>query len=426
MKTLSTLVLVVAASTLSLSAGAADAPAAPNAAEHAAAVAAKQAKLAQIKADTARVLQSNAAAARAAASNTKAQGTNTYPGSPVPNPVRAYPPSCAAYPLPDKASGPSSEIYSTVMSLYTRDISGATHDPEQVGVTIWRIACSTGGSPTPYNSTGQFYNAMTFLRIDRTAANEGNTEVFPTFPFLSLSQAPLTGSEDAAVVRAATEPNTWVSDGTFDSPIYNSTTYVLENFLTLDSSGNVDPAYNHQYSDAFTLFVNPFFSSSTPGVVAFPINAYSPTTSTYPDAFNPLPIDGYESTSWFDPAHDGEGMLVQIYDNGASDTGHRTIATGWYTYDPTGRPFWILAQGTMAVGATSVQATAYYTTGGGFAGGAGAATTTQWGTVTFSFPDCNHMNFTYNGQTDATTAGPGGTGSRSWVRIANINGLACE
>ena len=432
MKICSTLALAFAAAAFNLPAvadsSAAPSPkAAPDAAQHAAAITTRQATLAQLKANTARALRTHAAAANADVARPKSQGSETSPGSPSPNPVRAYPPSCASYPLPDAPSGPSSEVYSVAMPFYTRDLAGQVHTPEVVGVTIWRIACSSGGTATPYNSTGDFYNAMTLMRIDRSAANEGQTtNGFPTFPILFLAQSPLTGTEPQALVRAASEPNTWVDDGLYDAPIINSTTYVLENFLVAGTNGDVDLGYNHQYSDAFTLFVDPYLSDADPGIYQIPINAYAPTSSTYPDAFNPLPIDGYMSTSWFDPDHNGEGMTVQVYDNGPSDPGHRTFASTWYTYDSTGRPYWLVAQGTIAVGATSFQADAYYANGGGFAGSAGDATLTSWGTVTYSFANCNTLNFSFNGSTDGTTAGPGGSGTRSWVRIANENGLGCE
>ena len=42
------------------------------------------------------------------------------------------------------------------------------------------------------------------------------------------------------------------------------------------------------------------------------------------------------------------------------------------------------------------------------------------------FPDCNTMKFTYNGHTDAQTNGPGGSGTRTWTRLANINSLVCD
>jgi len=353
----------------------------------------------------------------AAAAGAKAYGHNTSPGSPTPNAYRTYPPSCAAYPLPDAPSGPAGQIYTTTMQFWTRDAAGNPVTPEVVGVTIWRIACSSGGYVTPYNTTGNFYNSMTLMRVDRDASVDHHRDLpYPTFPFLQTNQGTTDLTDDSTRVRAAAEPNTVMADGSYDSPIYDSTTYVLENF-------NLGANYYHEYNDAFTLIINPGLGDPDPGVRTFDIAAYSPTTSTYPDAFNPLPIDGYLSTSWFSPDHGGEGMEVQVYDG---DANSRTFTAGWYASDSTGRPFWLFAQGNVPIGATTVQTTAVYVSGGGFAGSAGNATTNQWGTVTFSFPDCNHMHFTYNGQTDAATAGPSGNGTRDWIRVANTNGLACE
>jgi len=416
MNTLSRLALTVAVGAFTVPA-LADVPSAADIAAHNALVASKRAQLADAMAQ-AKALR----VVPAVAAGAKALGQNTYPGSPTPNPYRTYPPSCAAYPLPDAPSGPTDQIYSRQMPFWTRDPNGNPLSPEIVTVTIWRIACSSGGSVTPYNSTGNFYNSMTFLRVDRSSANDNHSDYYPTFPWLQTNQGGLAWGNQAANVRAASEPNTVEADGPYDAPIISSTTYVLENY-------NANPAFYHEYNDAFTLSINPGLGSADPGTQLFDIPAYNPGSASnpaYPDAFNPLPIDGYMSTSWYSPDHGGEGMTVQVYDNGPSDTGNRTFAAGWYASDATGRPFWLLAQGTVPVGATSVQTTAYYTNGGGFAGSAGNATVNTWGTVTFSFQDCNHMHFTYNGQTDAATAGPSGSGSRDWIRVANENGLGCE
>jgi hypothetical protein len=410
MNTLSRLALTVAVGAFTVPA-LADVPSAADVAAHNALVSSTRAQLAQAKAQ-AKALR----VAPAVAPGAKALGQDTYPGSPTPNPYRAYPPSCAAYPLPDAPSGPSDQVYSTQMPFWTRDALGNILTPEVVTVTIWRIACSSGGSVTPYNSTGNFYNSMTFLRVDRSAANDGEDTYYPTLPLVQTNQGNLAWDNPASQIRIAAEPNTVVSDGAFDAPIYNSTTFVLENF-------NYSPAFYHEYNDAFTLSINPGLGGTNPGTVTFNIDAYNPTSTTYPDAFNPLPIDGYMSTSWYSPGHGGEGMQIQVYDG---DANNRTFAAGWYAADSTGRPFWLLAQGTVPIGATSVQTTAYYTSGGGFGGSAGDATVAPWGTVTFSFPDCNHMHFTFNGQTDAATAGPSGSGTRDWIRVANTNGLGCE
>ncbi|MEP7098097.1 MAG: hypothetical protein ABI748_10580, partial [Dokdonella sp.] len=277
---------VAAGIALSVSASAAT-TSVSDAATHNAAVSAMRARLAAAR-----------ATALTANVNSKAMGQYVYPGAPMANPYRAYPPSCAAYPLPDKASGPASGIYSVRMPLFTRDSSGNAQPPETVTITIWRMACSSTGSKTPYNTDGG-YNAMTLMRIDRDPANDNHTDVFPTFPLLQVQQLGVGYNDLASIVRAANEPNTVLSDGMFDAPLYSSATYVLENF-------NFGSAYNHLYSYAFNLRIDP--SANNAPKVEFQIPAYSPSQSTYPDAYNPLPLDGYMSGTWYDPQKSGEGM----------------------------------------------------------------------------------------------------------------------
>lgn len=383
----------------------AGAPSAEGAAAHEAAISAIRAGLASA-AVAHRVQRPHAKAAAA-----KAMGSDTYPGSPAPNPARAYPPSCAAWPLPDAASGTS---WTARVPLYTRNAAGQEVTSEPVTITIWRIACSSSGNRTPYNTDGG-YNSMTLMRIDRDAANEGHTDVYPTFPVLQVSQGGVSYSDAASIARAATEPNTVVADGPFDAPIFYSTTYVLENY-------NVGGDYTHVYDQAFQLMVSPYASDANP--VEFTIPAYDPAQNTYPDAFTDLPIDGYMAASWYDPSHGGEGMLVNVLDN---PDGSRTFFGAWFTYDPLGLPFWITVQGVFPVGAVAVDATGYYQTGGGFAGDFGSTTDQHvWGTLHFAFPNCATMVFSYNGQTDTQTNGPGGSGTRTWTRIADNNGMNCE
>ena len=334
----------------------------------------------------------------------KVMGSQPFPGSPGPNAFRAYPPSCAADPLPDQASGP---IHSARVPLYA--IQGTNGVIENVTVTVWRLACSSSGNAMTYNPTGAD-NAITLMRIDRD--NDSNTSVVPRFPLVEASQGGSSFGAQDSLVRVAMEPNTVISDVPFDSALPTSTTYVLENY-PYQGSGYFT------YSDGFTLRIDPQLNGVAPVDMTIPF--YSPG----PDASNPLPIDGYMGTSWYDPAHSGEGMLAQVIDN--ADRTTRTFFASWYTYDPNGLPFWITAQGVFAIGAASVDATGYYQTGGGFAGNFGSSTTQHiWGTLRFSFPNCSKMAFSYSGQTDAQTNGPGGNGSRTWTRVADNNGMSCE
>ena len=133
------------------------------------------------------------------------------------------------------------------------------------------------------------------------------------------------------------------------------------------------------------------------------------------------------SSSYFDPAHGGEGFVLEVYDNPGGTT--RTVFAAWYTYDPLGLPFWLIGQGVINVGANVMTgAPVYYYTNGGFAGDFGATVDSHpWGTITMSFANCNTLNFSYNGATDPNVVdGPAGSGTRTWVRLADINGLNCE
>jgi hypothetical protein len=46
--------------------------------------------------------------------------------------------------------------------------------------------------------------------------------------------------------------------------------------------------------------------------------------------------------------------------------------------------------------------------------------------MNFYFPDCSHMDFDFNGAASDIAGGPTGQGSRSFLKVADINGLNCE
>lgn len=353
----------------------------------------------------------SARSASANSGNGTAAVNTTVSGPRLANPFRAYPPSCSADPLPTEPTGP---YYSADMPLYTRDAAGNSYTPEIVSIYIWRMACSSTGNLAPYNTDGGD-NAITLMRIDRASSNP-DRNIFPTVPFITSNQGNFSGN----LVRIAAEPNTVISEAPYDSAIlFGTNIYVLENY-PFDNAGYTFFNYD------FDLLIDPVLDNACTGCTLFEIAGYVPTQGTYPAAFQNLPIDGYMSSAWFDPAHAGEGVLTEIYDNAGGTT--RTMFAAWYTYDPNGIPFWLVAQGTFPIGANSiVNVPVYYYTGGGFAGDFGPnANTNIWGTMSFSFSDCGHMTFTFNGQTDATTNGPAGSGTRTWVRLADINGLWCE
>ena len=369
----------------------------PNPAAHTAAVAARQARI-------------SAGRAQHAASGEKsvAAVNTTVSGPRVANSFRAYPPSCAADPLPTTPTGPTS---TATVPLYTRDINGNPGTPENVTITLWRMACSSSGNLTPYNTDGGS-NAILLMRIDRSLQT---TDVLPTFPSITSVQSGTTVN----LVRSALEPNTVVSEMPFDATFSDaSTVYVFENYPF--------PSFGFTYFDyAFTLTIDPVLDDQGTGAATFQIGDFNPTQADYPAAFQNLPIDGYMSSAWYDTAHSGEGLMVQIYNN--ADNATRTLFAAWYTYDDNGIPFWLSIQGVAAYGSnTFSNVPVYYYTGGGFAGNFAGVTQNNWGTMNFSFPDCMTMNFDFSGAATGVAGGPAGSGSRTFTRLADINGLNCE
>ncbi len=336
-----------------------------------------------------------------------APGGTGQPSEVFANPYRAYPPSCLGDGLPFRSFPQSNGDPAPQQQTLTlpgdpgQCLGGGSAQEcnyqESVTVTVWRVACAN-------DKTNE--KSAVLVEIDRSTSNEGNTTLYPTFPLVEIAQ----GNNTLTPVRLVDDPNTFFASTSVNTAVYSSDIYVLENYFNANTL-QID------YNKAFTL--------SLDRTISFAFPDYDKTK--YAAANQTLPISGYLSTNWFDPLHGGEGMLTQIYDGDATQ-GTRFFTAAWYTFDPLGLPFWLYAQGTINIGdraANNVQVV--YATNGGFAGNFGsAATNNAWGTANFSFPDCNTMIFSYNGHTDAQTNGPGGSGTRTWTRLANINSLVCN
>ena len=327
--------------------------------------------------------------------------------SPSANSYRAYAPSCLHHPLPGPPAAGSTPIYSNRVLLAARDINFTDRFFEEI-VTgrVGRVPCS---------SSGQFYDAVTIVAIDRDGANEGNAVRYPLFPGVRISQ----GNNVRKLARIADETNTVVSHSYADEPLINSTTYVLENFASNSSS----TAF-FDYNNAFTLTLLNFFQGDPGQTINVP--TYNPTQATYPTAFQNIPVTGYLTGNWFDPAHSGEGMLIQVFD--LPGTTDKLLTFAWFTYGVDRLPFWLFGSSRFAAGSRGpIVAETIYNSNGGFAGDFGTAAATRWGTVTFEFPTCYRMKFSYNGSA-AAVGGPAGSGSRdTWQRRdVELNGLTCE
>jgi hypothetical protein len=132
------------------------------------------------------------------------------------------------------------------------------------------------------------------------------------------------------------------------------------------------------------------------------------------------------STNWSNPNQSGEGMVLQVYDNG--DHSSRTLAFAWFTYDKTGQPFWLYGQTNVPIGATQISAATYYFQGGKFMPATASTTVPAkaWGFVTFTFPNCSTMNIAYNSNSNPPAPAPTGQGSANYTRVADVNGLSCQ
>lgn len=389
---------VLAGSFAAITAFAADAPDADGRAMRAAAEQAARAELLR----------------RPAAATTQEESVaSQYSGLPQANPLRTYPPSCLADPL---ASDPSGIVFDKQVTLYQVRVN-QNPSTENVSIRVWRVACS---SDTTFNSA-------TLMRIQRLGSNEGRRDAYPLFPAIQVAQNNSVNNvgfdSTKSFIRVVTEPNTIIADTLVDSPVINSTTYVLENY-PYTGAGYFD--FNLPFSIRFDNLIN------SGGITRFfvtDVSLYNPTQQTYPDAFRSLPITGYQTAAYFDPAHGGEGMYVDIFEVPASGSNPRRMVLqwAWFTFDDLGLPYWINGNVDFQPGAREVTSPAAWVEGGRFAGGAGFnAQTKLWGSVTFEFPSCGTFVFRYASNPGLPAGVPTGSGEREWIRLADVNGLTCE
>ncbi len=344
------------------------------------------------------------------------------------NAWRTYPASCLSDPLPTQPTGP---VYSKSVKLAALNAADTSqYYFENVTISIWRIACSSGG---------EFYNSATLMRIDRQSQNEGDSDFYPLFPDVRVDM--VTSNDDIPFddaylrdfVRVAAEPNTVISDTALDSPIVYSQTYVLENFPGAACDG---PCFDFNYP--FTIRFDNFLGDTASSQYFIDVPVYNPTQGTYPAAFRSLPINGYMTSNWFDPGYGGEGIVVQVYEQQTSSVGSCLNVGGntilpfsftWFTYDDLGLPFWIFGDGCVPAGdPTKITVNANYITGLGFATDFNPADRVvhPWGRVTFEFPSCNEMYVDYVSASGLPQGVPSGSGGLDYLRLGNVNGLVCE
>jgi plastocyanin len=128
-----------------------------------------------------------------------------------------------------------------------------------------------------------------------------------------------------------------------------------------------------------------------------------------------VPITSGFSGAWYDPAQSGHGILVEVLPN-------NQFLTFWFTFSPDGtQQAWFGNVGAID-GATATVA-ALQTQGGRWIPNFDPANVTQvpWGTLTFTFTDCNH------GRVDFSSGVAGyGEGHMDLTRLTQPAGLTCQ
>jgi hypothetical protein len=110
--------------------------------------------------------------------------------------------------------------------------------------------------------------------------------------------------------------------------------------------------------------------------------------------------------SWFDPAQNGHGLLVEVLANSQ-------FLAAWFTFNPAGtQQSWFLGVGSYS-GNTATISQVIQPTGGRWIPNFDPShiVNNAWGTLTFTFTDCNH------GKVDFASTLGYGSGSMNLTRL---------
>ena len=178
--------------------------------------------------------------------------------------------------------------------------------------------------------------------------------------------------------------------------------------VAADATGNVYIAdtYNHRIRKVTTDGRIVTIAGNGNGMVAaIPTVAIPVSTVAIGSGF---------TGAWFDPAQSGHGLFVEVLPN------NRLLAA-WFTFNPAGTSqAWFTGVGTYS-GNTATITTVEQPTGGRWIPNFDPSQVVgnPWGTLTFTFSDCNH------GRVDFSSPGEYGTGSMNLTRLTQPAGLTC-
>ena len=195
-------------------------------------------------------------------------------------------------------------------------------------------------------------------------------------------------------------------DGVADTPAEASAAYGCQIGRDTCAEAGLDPIENFMdYSD--DSCTNNFTPLQAARMQAS-IGAFRPSLTAFS-------IGPGMTGNWFDPAQDGHGFSIEVL------SGNRMLAD-WFVYAPNGGPAWIFATGPITGNTAVLQGFQKIGIGGRFPPNFDPSKLQDllWGTLTFTFTDCN------NGQVSWQPVVAGYTsGSMPITRLTMPAGLSC-
>jgi hypothetical protein len=152
----------------------------------------------------------------------------------------------------------------------------------------------------------------------------------------------------------------------------------------------------------------------TPGIVKYHDEVSGASGIIAVTASATIEISPGITGAWFDPAQSGHGLLVEVLPD-------NRFYAAWFAFNPAGtEQSWFTGVGTYT-GNTATITEVELPTGGRWIPNfdPNAVVRNPWGTLTFTFTDCNH------GRVDFNSVAGYGTGNMNLTRLAQPAGLAC-
>ncbi len=164
--------------------------------------------------------------------------------------------------------------------------------------------------------------------------------------------------------------------------------------------GDGAPASNWMFTRTF----------STPGVVSYHDEVSRTTGVIIVQGGTGFAIGPGITGAWYDPSQSGQGLHVEVLSD------NRFYAS-WFTFNPAGTQAWVTGVGTYS-GHTATITEVQLPTGGRFPTfDPHEIVRNAWGTLRFSFTDCNHATMDFNSVA--------GSGRMSLTRLTQPAGLIC-